>query len=97
MNQNNGYIKEVISIEKLALQRNKYSHLSDDQFRFMLQQIDGRQRTQEKLPSFAKIDDWWYPSRLSCEQCSSEITARYKAILLESLLQYSPYTLADLT
>ena len=97
MNQENKYIREVISIEELALQRNKYSHLSDEQFRFMLQQIEGRQRTQEKLPSFAKIDDWWYPPRLACEQCSSEITARYKATHIISQLLHSKYTLVDLT
>lgn len=45
----------------------------------MLQQVEGRERTAAKLPSFAAIDDWWYPVRLSCEQCSSELTARYKA------------------
>jgi hypothetical protein len=67
---------------QLALQRKRYSHLTDEEFRFMLQQVDGRQRTKEKLPTFAKIDDWWYPVRLSCEQCSSEITAQHKAKLI---------------
>ena len=37
-----------LSIEELALQRKRYAHLSDEQWRFMLQQIDGRQRTQDK-------------------------------------------------
>ena len=59
----------------------------------MLQQVEGRQRTCDKLPTFAQIDDWWYPVRLSCEQCSSEITARYKA----SLLPATPFHLMDLT
>ena len=44
-----------------------------------MQQVEGRERTADKLPTFAAIDDWWYPVRLSCEQCSSEATARYKA------------------
>ena len=50
-----------------------------------MQQTEGRERTADKLPTFAAIDDWWYPVRLSCEQCSSELTARYKASLLSPL------------
>ena len=83
-------------IEELALQRKRFAHLSDEEFRFMLQQVDGRQRTRDKLPTFAGIDDWWYPVRLSCEQCSSEATARYKAQLLSQNIQ-PPFTLTDLT
>ena len=74
-----------MSVADLALQRNKYKHLSDDEWRWFLQQVEGRERTADKLPTFAAIDDWWYPVRLSCEQCSSEETARYKASLVESL------------
>lgn len=74
-----------MSVADLALQRNKYKHLSDDEWRWFLQQVEGRERTADKLPTFAAIDDWWYPVRLSCEQCSSEETARFKASLVESL------------
>lgn len=66
----------------LALQRDKYKHLSDTEWRWLLQQVEGRERTADKLPTFAAIDDWWYPVRLSCEQCSSEETAKYKASLV---------------
>ena len=82
-----------MKVEQLALQRKRYAHLSDEEWRWMLQQVEGRQRTCDKLPTFAQIDDWWYPVRLSCEQCSSEITARYKA----SLLPKTPFILTDLT
>ncbi|MBQ7258854.1 MAG: SAM-dependent methyltransferase [Paludibacteraceae bacterium] len=83
-------------IEELALQRDKYKHLSDDEWRWFLQQVEGRERTADKLPTFAAIDDWWYPVRLSCEQCSSELTARYKVSLLSAVSrQYS--ALLDLT
>ncbi len=74
----------MIDVEQLALQRSRYPELSDSDFRFMLQQIDGRQRTAHKLPTFATLDDWWYPVRLSCEQCSSEATARYKTAVAET-------------
>ena len=80
-----------MSVADLAFQRNKYKHLSDDEWRWFLQQVEGRERTAEKLPTFAAMEDWWYPVRLSCEQCSSELTARYKTSLV------SGETMADLT
>ena len=78
-------------VADLALQRNKYKHLTDDEWRWFLQQVEGRERTADKLPTFATIEDWWYPVRLSCEQCSSELAARYKASLV------SGEKMADLT
>ena len=85
-----------MQVHELALQRDKYRHLSDDEWRWMLQQVEGRERTVDKLPSFAAIDDWWYPVRISCEQCSSELTARYKKEIL-STLDSRLSTMADLT
>ena len=82
-----------MSVHELALQRNKYKHLSDDEWRWFLQQEEGKERTADKLPTFAAISDWWYPVRLSCEQCSSELTARYKA----SLIANGQKQMADLT
>ena len=74
-----------MKVEELALQRKRYAHLSDEEWRWMLQQVEGRQRTHDKLPTFAQIEDWWYPIRLSCEQCSSEATARYKTAIIRQL------------
>ncbi len=74
-----------MKVEELALQRKRFAHLSDEEWRWMLQQVEGRQRTHDKLPTFAQIEDWWYPVRLSCEQCSSEATARYKAAIIQQL------------
>ncbi|MCQ2343272.1 MAG: hypothetical protein MJZ75_07315 [Paludibacteraceae bacterium] len=77
-------------VDDLALHRRLYAALSDDDWRFVLQQVDGYQRTKDKLPTFANMNTvegengWWYPVRLSCEQCSSEVTARYKAKVAES-------------
>ncbi len=81
-------------VQQLALQRNRYPQLSDTDFRFLLQQVEGWQRTKNKLPTFAQTTDWWYPVRLSCEQCSSEATARYKATLIAP---YAYNVLIDLT
>ena len=84
-------------VQDLALQRNKYKHISDEEWRWFLQQVEGRERTADKLPTFAAIDDWWYPVRLSCEQCSSEATARYKASILPSFQGGDGGRLLDLT
>jgi 16S rRNA G966 N2-methylase RsmD len=89
-----------LKIEELALQRNKYRHLSDEEWKWFLQQVEGRERTADKLPAFAQIADWWYPARLSCEQCSSELTARYKAEIIDKsqeLRAKSQSTMVDLT
>ena len=86
-----------MKIEDLAFQRDKYKHLSDGEWRWMLQQVEGRERTADKLPTFAAMDDWWYPVRLSCEQCSSEETARYKAYLVKSLEFRGGRHFADIT
>lgn len=80
-----------MSVADLALQRNKYKHLTDEEWRWFLQQVEGKERTADKLPTFAAIEDWWYPVRLSCEQCSSELAARYKGSLV------SGETMVDLT
>lgn len=86
-----------MKIEDLALQRSKYKHLSDDEWRWFLQQAEGRERTADKLPTFAAIEDWWYPVRLSCEQCSSELTAKYKALLVENRKTKDERRFVDLT
>ncbi len=87
-----------MSVANLALQRNKYKHLTDDEWRWFLQQVEGKERTADKLPTFAAIEDWWYPVRLSCEQCSSELAARYKAeIITPYTLHHTPSTFVDLT
>ncbi len=85
-----------MKVEELALQRKRFAHLSDEEWRWMLQQVEGRQRTYSKLPTFAQIEDWWYPVRLSCEQCSSEATARYKAEIIKPLSERKDI-LIDLT
>ena len=86
-----------MQIEDLALQRSKYKHLSDDEWRWFLQQVEGKERTADKLPTFAAIENWWYPVRLSCEQCSSELAARYKAEIVESQKSKDESRFADLT
>ena len=67
-------------IRALALQAKKYPNVD---MPTAITQIAGRQVAIEKIPSWKEIEDIWYPKHLSLEQCSSEITARYKASLLQ--------------
>ena len=53
---------------------------------FALDQIRGRQMARTKLPRWANIDGIIYPPHISMEQCSSEVTAMYKAELAARLL-----------
>ena len=53
--------------------------MSEVDLSYALEQIAGRQKAHTKLPSWASIDGIVYPPHLSMEQCSSELTARYKA------------------
>jgi len=64
--------------------------------RFCLQQIEGWQIAQHKLPSWAREEGIIYPVKLSLEQCSSEQTATYKQRLVERLLP-ERHRMADLT
>ncbi|WP_321335247.1 SAM-dependent methyltransferase [uncultured Bacteroides sp.] len=54
-------------------------------------QIAGLQIAAEKIPSWYATEGILYPKHLSLEQCSSEMTARYKASLIQG------DTLVDLT
>ena len=67
-------------VRQLALQAKKNPEVN---LPFALDQIAGRQTARRKLPSWAAIDGIVYPPHLSMEQCSSEPTARYKALLAE--------------
>ena len=48
---------------------------------FVIRQIHARQVLSKKLPSWAESDELIFPKKLSLEQCSSELTAKYKTTL----------------
>ena len=75
-------------VRTLALKASKQPHVDINE---ALVQIAGRQIAEKKIPSWAQIDEIEYPKHLSMEQCSSELTARYKASLAKG------NTLTDLT
>lgn len=72
------------------------SHLKDDVRQLALQkfpddvdkvlvlnQIEARQLLSKKVPSWASNPDLLFPRHLSIEQCSSELTAKYKVSIIE--------------
>lgn len=75
------FIKEHLNddIRSLALQSKKYPQID---IKAAVIQISGWQTAKEKIPTWHKTDGLLYPHHLSLEQCSSEITAKYKASLI---------------
>ena len=69
-------------VNKLALQKSKFK---DIDFEFAIRQIHGRQKTRDKLPYFGNVPRFVFPPSLSLEQCSSEITARYKRDVINEM------------
>ena len=76
------FIKKHLNddVNKLAL--SKFPEEIDKQF--VIRQIQARQVLSKKLPSWAESDELVFPKKLSLEQCSSELTAKYKALLLST-------------
>lgn len=64
----------------LALQAKRYPGVD---MREAVVQIEGWQQAREKLPAWAAVDGIIYPPKISMEQCSSELTAKYKSALLQ--------------
>lgn len=75
-------------ITTLLLQAKKYPNLPIPD---LVLQIKARQKAKIKLPEWFENEEIIFPKMLSVEQCSSEITARFKASLI------SGQTLIDLT
>ena len=82
------FIKKHLNddVNKLAL--SKFPEEIDKQF--VIRQIQARQVLSKKLPSWAENDELVFPKKLSLEQCSSELTAKYKALLLSTNPHESP-------
>lgn len=74
------FIKENAeeSPEALALMAGRFPHLP---MAMIAQQVKGRQRIRQKLPSWHAHPDTVFPKSLALEQCSSERVARYRASL----------------
>ncbi len=73
---------------KLALQKNPFENLD---YIEIINQIASKQKAKNKLPSWFATPNILYPSKVSIEQTSSEIAAKYKASIVsgESLIDLS--------
>lgn len=59
--------------------------------------IEARRKLKDKVPEWYTVTSLVYPTVLCAEQCSSSVTARYKAALARKILGDSPGRIADLT
>ena len=72
-------------VTRLALQKNPFP---DIEWTDILNQIAARDKAKDKLPTWFDAEGITYPSKISVEQTSSEVTAQYKTSLVsgESLI-----------
>src|SRR5690554_1857220 len=75
-------------LNRIALQKNPFP---DIDFKEILFQIETKKRAEKKLPTWFHTPNIYFPKKINLEQTSSEITAAYKADLLNGT------TVADLT
>lgn len=66
----------------LALRQSRYP---DIDIPYVVQQISAWQTAKKKLPLWAETTGIEYPVHLSMEQCSSQLTAEYKAQILSAI------------
>ena len=77
-----------VDISKLALKKNPFPSID---YKLILNQIEARGKSKIKLPTWFNIQNILYPNKISVEQTSSEITAKYKSEII------SGNTIIDLT
>ena len=82
------------NVHNLALQAHKYPTVDVPA---AIIQIVGRQIAEEKIPAWAAREGILYPTHLSMEQCSSEVTANYKVKIVSDSGYGSRKTFTDLT
>lgn len=75
-------------IAKMAFAKNPFEAID---FKDILNQIAAKTKAEHKLPLWFSTENIIYPSKISVEQTSSEITAKYKASLVsgETLIDLS--------
>lgn len=64
----------------LSLKKSPFEYLSSKE---ISEQIDSKKRCENKLPTWFKTQNIYYPSKLAIEQASSEIAAEYKSNLIK--------------
>lgn len=84
------FIKENLTIQTstLVLKGSPFDNIAIQE---LVAQIESKKKCELKLPTWFKTDGIYFPNKLNIEQTSSEITAKYKANLIEG------NTLIDIT
>jgi len=80
-NVNQEFINNNLNSDTTALLLKKHPNLQVD-IKVLLEQIEAKKRCKKKLPSWFKTPNIYYPNKLNIEQTSSEITAKYKASII---------------
>ena len=84
--------KAKTDIHDLALKAHRHPDVDVQQ---LIRQQQGQQLAEQKLPLWASTEGIIYPHHLSLEQCSSQLTAAYKASLIAAMPVKD--TMTDLT
>ncbi len=74
---NNNLNADIMSV---LLQKRIFDTISTKE---LVDQIEAKKKCKNKLPSWYKTKKIFYPNKLNIEQCSSEITAEYKARMVD--------------
>lgn len=87
-------IIEIIKLYQITPIHEVALKLSSKKFpiKFIIEQIEGRQKSKTKLPTWNKNEHIIFPPKLNLEQSSSELTAHYKSKILSNI-----NTVLDLT
>lgn len=67
------------NVTKLILKGSPFKNVTIQE---LANQVIGKQKAKEKLPTWFKTTNIYYPKKISIEQTSSEITANYKSMLI---------------
>lgn len=67
-------------IHSILLGKNDFPNVSS---RELVEQLESKGRAQKKLPTWFSTPNIYYPNKLNISQTSSEVTARYKAELMQ--------------
>jgi predicted O-methyltransferase YrrM len=74
----------------------KHDRIHNVPMAIVAEQIVGRKKAKDKLPTYYETNSIIYPPGLNVEQCSSEQTAHFKSTIAESIVEKRE-TLLDLT
>ena len=95
---------EGVSTSRLLLSHVDWPSLPDDSLiplfegkELAVNTIEARLKLRNKVPEWYSRTSLVYPSALCAEQCSSSVTASYKASLASRILEGVPGRIADLT